>query len=510
MPSPVTNGSYSPPTAPVDRIVGFGRLLRANGVAVSPAEIADALHAVEIMPSVLQTRETLATTLAATMVKRTSDLRTFRKLFSLWFEVERSTPGDHAHLHRQEGLAELDGIDLLPRPGDAMDAGNARHEHGAQINLRQFFGEGVSSPQHDHHASDRIRLTWLGSDLEYDRAGAPPSSVNAFEGSFSLRRVATNGRPGSIRPPSSVEIARAIILSGMRELLDAAQSGDPDDGLLNWLDEHARDVLCDHRAAKTDLWPTVADETALSTLPDLRWDELTVADLVRLDRAIHRLGAKLGGAPGLRTLARTGRLDARRTARRASATGGVPFAPIFRTRRDDRPRLIVLCDASLSVRGAARFLLAISQAAQRQTGRVRTFVFVRQLREVTAILEQRGIEEGIRDIFGDRIIDTSEATDGGFALGDLLRHHADVLTAKTTLLILGDARNNGHDPNLPALAALRGRSRRIIWLTPEQRGTWRLAGCDLPRYAAHCDLVATVRTPADLERLVADMPAVVG
>lgn len=508
--SPATSGSHSPPTAPVDRIVGFGRLLRANGVAVSPAEIADALRAVEVMPSVLQTRETLATTLAATMVKRTSDLRTFRKMFSLWFEVERSTPGDHAHLHRQEGLAELDGVDLLPRPGDAMDAGKAQHEHGARINLRRFFGEGVANTEHDHHAGDRIRLTWLGSDLEYDRAGVPPSSATAVDGSFSLRRVATSGRPGPLRPTSSVEIPRAIILSGMRELRDAAQSGDPDDGLLNWRDEHARDVLRDHRAAKTDLWPTVADETARPTLPDLRWDELTVADLVRLDRAIHRLGAKLGGAPGRRKLARTGRLDARRTARRASATGGVPFTPVYRARRDDRPRLIVLCDASLSVRGAARFMLAISQAAQRQTGRVRSFVFVKQLREVTAILEQRGIEEAIRDIFSGRLIDTSEATDGGIALGDLLRHHAEVLTAKTTLLILGDARNNGHDPNLPALAELRGCSRRIIWLTPEQHGTWRLAGCDLPRYAAHCDLVATVRTPVDLERLVAGVPSVSG
>jgi uncharacterized protein len=509
MRSPVTNGSYSPPTAPVDRIVGFGRLLRANGVAVSPAEINDALRAVEVMPSVLQTRETLATTLAATMVKRAADLRTFHKLFSIWVEVERTSLGDHTHHLGHDGSAELDGVDLVPRPGDAMDAGKARHEHGARINLRRFFGEGDSSPEHDHHAGDRIRLTWLGSDLEYDRAGVPPSSVTAFDGSFSLRRVATSGRPGSLRPPSSVEIPRAIILSSMNDLLNATDASDPDEDLLNWIGDHAHDI-CRDRRATTDLWPEVGDSAVHSALSDLRWDDLTVNDLVRLDRAIHRLGAKLGGAPGRRTPARTGRLDARRTARRASATSGVPFAPVFRARVDDRPRLIALCDTSLSVRGAARFLLAISQSAQRQTGRVRTFVFVRQLRDVTAILEQRGIEEAIRDIFGGRLIDTSETTDGGFALGDLRRHHADLLTSKTTLLILGDARNNGHDPNLPALAALRRRCRRIIWLTPEQRGTWRLAGCDLPQYAAHCDLVATVRTPADLERLVAEIAATSG
>jgi uncharacterized protein with von Willebrand factor type A (vWA) domain len=163
----------------------------------------------------------------------------------------------------------------------------------------------------------------------------------------------------------------------------------------------------------------------------------------------------------------------------------------------------VLCDASLSTRGAARFLLAVSQAAQRQTGRVRTYVFVRDVREVTLIFEQQSFDEAIRAIFNGRLLDTSEASDGGAALGALVRDHGRLFTAKTTLLILGDARNNGHDPNLPALADLRQRCRRVIWLTPEQRGTWRLAGCDLPRYEAYCDQVATVRTPADLEGFVA-------
>jgi uncharacterized protein len=500
MPSPATSKPPLPSRAPVNRIAGFGRLLRINGSPVSQAEIADAFRALEALPEAIRSRDLFSATLAATLVKRSQDLPVFQKLFALWFEVQPLVAKPHSHDHRHSESAEIAGVDLLPRPGIAKDAGQGRHEHGARINLRKFFGEGVARPEDDQHAGDRLRLTWMGSELEYDQeAGAPPVS-EGLDGSFALRRVATSARPGALRPPSLVEIPREIVMSGLREMLEGIEDDDPDEALLDWLQEHATGFRPDPRATLSDMWPVLDDETAHSSLPDLRWD--SIDDLTRLESAMHHLGKKLGGAPGSRKTARRGRLDARRTARCAAATGGVPFKPVFRARLNDRPRLIVLCDASLSVRGAARFLLALSQIAQRQTGRVRTFVFVRQIRDVSLTLEQRDFDEAVRAIFGGQLIDTSEATDGGVALNLMLKRYGDLLNAKTTLLILGDGRNNGNDPNLAALAELRRRCRRIVWLTPEQRGTWRLAGCDLPRYAEHCDLVATVRTPSDLEQVV--------
>jgi uncharacterized protein with von Willebrand factor type A (vWA) domain len=193
----------------------------------------------------------------------------------------------------------------------------------------------------------------------------------------------------------------------------------------------------------------------------------------------------------------------RATARRAAATDGLPFAPVFRACRENRPRLIVLCDVSLSVRGAARFLLQVAHAVQRQTGRVRTFVFVREIAEVTAVLGGNDLEAAIAAVFCGRLLDVAEASDAGAALRTFLTRHHRLISPRTTLLVLGDGRNNGRDPGLDALSALRDRCRRVIWLTPEGRGTWRLAGCDLPRYAAFCDIVHSVKTPAALESLVA-------
>jgi uncharacterized protein with von Willebrand factor type A (vWA) domain len=148
----------------------------------------------------------------------------------------------------------------------------------------------------------------------------------------------------------------------------------------------------------------------------------------------------------------------------------LPFAPVYRARRDDRPRLVVLCDVSLSVRGSARFLLHVARAAQRGNGRVRTFVFVREVAEVTRWLEAADFESAVRAIFGGQILDTAESSDAGSTFRSFLDQFGSQLSPKTTVLMLGDGRNNGRDPGIEALAVIRERCRRIVWMTPEDPG----------------------------------------
>ncbi len=479
---------------PADRILGFARLLRANGIPASPAEAADALRALVTVPEALDRRETFAAVLGASLVKRAADLPRFRDLFDAYFLPRARVADDqhHHHHHHHNGQEEFAGVDLLPKPGPAIDGGTPGHQHGTRIDLRRFFGEGYARPDHDHHPSDRLRLTWLGGDLLYDQAGGAPPVAATDDGTIGLARVSTAGQPGALRPPSAAILPRGVVLGGE----DGRANGPPvDEGYNGAMDGRRRTM------AATDHWPADVQD-ATPSLPDLSWDRLSVEEIVCLERALGRLGRKLGGAPGRRREARRGRLDGRATARRAAATGGVPFAPVYRARRDDRPRLVVLCDASLSVRGAARFLLALARSAQRQNGRVRSFVFVREVAEATAALAGPDLERAIETIYGGRLLDTAEASDGGAALATFLERHGSILTPRTTLLILGDGRNNGRDPRMDVLIELRRRGRRVVWLTPEGRGSWRLAGCDLPRYEAVCDLVTTVRTPADVERMV--------
>jgi uncharacterized protein with von Willebrand factor type A (vWA) domain len=459
----------------------------------------DALRAVAVLPQVVGDRELFEAVLAGTMVKRSADVEAFREAFVAFFLPDE--PGgevrEGGHEHEGPGLGGFVGIDVVASPSEATDGGKHQHEHGRRIDLRRFFGEGVRAPGHDHHAGDRWRLTWLGGEQVFDRTDGLLATDRGTDGAFGLRRVATAGQPGRLQAGGGLELPRDVALRGRREESVAA-GGDPVD------DEVAARIR--RRMAEGQTLRTSGSGggglLAAEREPlELKWDVLTSDDLRRLERAVEWMGRRLGGAPGSKRPARGGRLDARRTARRAAATEGVPFAPVYLARRDDRPRLVVLCDVSLSVRGAARFLLQVTRAAQRQDGRVRSFVFVRDVAEVTRLLAGDDLDRAIAAIFDGCLIDTAEGSDSGAALGAFVGRYGGLLSRKTTVLILGDGRNNGRDPGLEALEAIRRRVRRIVWLTPEARGTWRLPGCDLPRYAAWCDLVAPVRTPAALERV---------
>ena len=79
------------------------------------------------------------------------------------------------------------------------------------------------------------------------------------------------------------------------------------------------------------------------------------------------------------------------------------------------------------------------------------------------------------------------------------------MTRRTTVLVLGDGRNNANDPNLAAFEEITRRARETIWLTPEPRYSWGLGSCDLPAYAEYCDRVRVVRDLRGLEHTAEEL-----
>jgi uncharacterized protein with von Willebrand factor type A (vWA) domain len=67
-------------------------------------------------------------------------------------------------------------------------------------------------------------------------------------------------------------------------------------------------------------------------------------------------------------------------------------------------------------------------------------------------------------------------------------------TRRTTVVILGDARNNGRAPNEQNRDEVARLAKRVIWMTPEPRWGWSLGGCDMRLYEPICDRVGAVRT----------------
>jgi hypothetical protein len=193
--------------------------------------------------------------------------------------------------------------------------------------------------------------------------------------------------------------------------------------------------------------------------------------------------------------------------RRNMRFDGIPFSPVTVTRAEDKPRLVVLADVSLSVRATARFTLHLVHGLQNLFGQVRTFAFVRELAEITDLFADHPVEQALGLVFGGEILDVDANSDYGFAFGHFLEEFGSAVNRRTTVIVLGDGRGNGNPPNTEAFEEIARRARETIWLTPEPRYSWGLGACDLPQYAEFVDRIRVVRDLTGLSEVSHDMVA---
>jgi uncharacterized protein with von Willebrand factor type A (vWA) domain len=198
--------------------------------------------------------------------------------------------------------------------------------------------------------------------------------------------------------------------------------------------------------------------------------------LAALRRTVKPLSRRLATRLAARRRhSRRGELDLRRTFRRSLSTGGVALSPAYRKPRPGRPEIVLLCDVSGSVAGFAHFTLMLVEALHDQFSRVRAFAFVDATAEVTDLVADNDADPGT---LAERILSEAGVVrwDGhsnyGGALRDFVEQYLDAVGPKTSVLILGDARTNGGDPNLSALRQIVDRAKRTYWLNPEARGSW--------------------------------------
>ncbi|MER6983900.1 VWA domain-containing protein, partial [Streptomyces carpinensis] len=192
-----------------------------------------------------------------------------------------------------------------------------------------------------------------------------------------------------------------------------------------------------------------------------------------------------------RRRAARGTIDLRRTVRGSLSTGGVPMKPVLRRRRPVRPELVLLCDVSGSVSGFSDFTMLLVQALHDQFSKVRVFAFVNRIDEVTGFLRHGTADPeglGSRIQAEARLTGWHGSSDYGVALGEFAERYGDAVGPRTTVFVLGDARTNMSDPNLPALREIAGRARRLYWLNPEPRAQWGTGDSAAPDYAGVVDM----------------------
>jgi uncharacterized protein with von Willebrand factor type A (vWA) domain len=444
--------------------------LRRAGFTIATSQAVDVLRAVRTVG--VADRALLCDAVASIVVKRAGERRRYDAAFDSFFGRERSDVGSLWARLARRGFAEheLDELRTLLRgvagvTGGAFERLGVLLERGVELDrLLQLAGvsrtlEQVQSPLQAGFFAHRV-LQQLGIPGAYQSLGA-----------LSVRLVDALGERGE------------ALANALREELERA--GDLVRGTV-----HER---IERRAAEVaPEGPRRADSATFVSLSD---DEL--ADVTR---AVRRFVERLrGGERVRRRRAGHGRIDPHRTLRAAMRTGGVPFTLARRARKRDKPRLVILCDVSDSVRAAARFMLEFVHAAHELFDRTQSFVFVSELGETTQLFVREPAAIALGHAYGGSIVSVHANSNYGRVLRDFEAHHLGELDRRTTVAVLGDGRTNYHDDAAEVLDRIRERVAALLWFSPESRSQWATGDSAMLRYAPKCTAVLEVRCARELE-----------
>src|SRR6266581_750105 len=454
------------------RILEFIGDLRRAELRISPSEALDALAASSEIG--LEHRETFKTALASTLVKEARDLPTFDRIFDLYF------------------------LDL-----EALGAGLKKALGPEDPRIQEMLDQLMAQENMDMDELTELMLRGQGSGMEMAiRQGGQGAGLERLmyflqTGYFS-RRIYDKFDWEAIERDLS-RIMRMLEAKGM------------DPGMLarirNYLDlrlEAFRRMIRQHVERELERRAyRQGERLTREVLTDKPLFALSPDEVAQMKAVVARLARKIKDALALRQRQEEkGRLDSRRTIRKSLQYGGVPMELRFRRRHREKPKLVTLCDVSDSVRNASRFMLQLVWSLQECFSRVRSYVFVSEIAEVTQAFNTYPVERAIEWALKAAPVDYHCRSDFGYAFSRFANTELDTLDRRTTILMLGDARNNYNDAQAWALRMMRERVKGIIWLNPEGQWGWGIGDSVMPLYAPACDFVRECRTIGQLGEVV--------
>ncbi|HVM20945.1 MAG TPA: VWA domain-containing protein [Egibacteraceae bacterium] len=438
------------------RLLDFTRALRRAGVPVAVSDGLDAVRAVTHID--LLSRRQLHEALAATMVKSAGHRPAFDTLFDVYFPPRVGAGGPDADVAPRDVGDLL--AELVQRLLDGDDTDLRRLAHEAVESFGRVEGRDGSPEYFTYRVFRSINLAGVL------RRALGAAAVDEGTVDHRLLRDELELRLRHLREEIEAEVRRRMVeRRGHEDMARRLVRALPED---------------------VDFFRVTADEQA------------------EMRRAVRPLARRLATRLAVkRRRAKRGRLDARRTLRAALGTGGVPIAPAWRSRRVTRPELLLLCDVSGSVAAFAKFTLMFCHALQGQFARVRSFAFIDTVDEVTALFEEGDFTDAMQRLNTEAdLVWLDGHSDYGHAFERFHAGWADAVTPRTTVLVLGDARNNYRAANDWVLADLRRRGRRLYWLNPEPAATWNSGDSIARQYGRHCDDMVECRTLRQLAAFV--------
>ena len=448
-----------------ERIVRFVAALRAAGVRVSLAESADAFKAIESLG--VKDRDVFRLSLQSTLVKDANSRPIFDELFPIFFGSGEAPPMTHP------------SDDLTP--DEASKLAQALRQYNEQLRKmlgKMLKGEGLNSQELEQLA----RMVGLNQmdDLRYREW-----MVQRMKKALRFKEVQEALR----------ELAKTLAQLGMdkdrvkqlTQLMGANQKA---------IEEQLRQFAGQRISENMSERPP---GDGLDELMDRPFGNLSDKDMQRLRKEVQRLANALRTRVALRQKrAKSGALDAKATIRANLKHGNVPIQLKHR-QRTLKPKLVVICDVSTSMRYCSELMLSLLYQLQDQISKTNAFAFIDHLEFISPDFAGRDASEAVGHVL-HRLPSGYYNTDLGNSLNDFQRSFMNAVDGRTTFIIVGDGRNNYNNPRLDIFNSLARRSRRCIWINPEPPALWGSGDSDMLSYAPSCD---TILQAGNLSQLTA-------
>jgi uncharacterized protein with von Willebrand factor type A (vWA) domain len=450
------------------RMVEFIRALRAAGVRISLAESQDAVYGVDEVG--VDNQNHFKSTLKSTLVKEAHDHQVFDYFYPLFFASnvpplqnipDNLTPEEQEML--QQALRSLMGLD-----------------QALQDLLRQLL---------EGQAFNQEQLDQMAEDAGLDQAN------EMYQRPWFERRM---------NQQAQMERLRQMLEQLLEQLEAMGMSQEKLDELREMMQENMQGMS---EQLSNFVGSSVAQQMAQQEpevkpdISDIPFSRLSQSDIDQIRDEIRRLAARLRSRASLRQKrAKTGTPDPRRTIRANLRYGGTPIELKTRTRHK-KPALVVICDISTSVRYCTEFLLTLIYELQDQVARTNSFVFISDLVDISMEFKEHEPREAVTKVMNNNRPGYYN-TDLGNSLNTFKRDQMGLITSRTTVIILGDGRNNYSNPRLDIAQDIQRKARRLIWFCPEPRSQWGTGDSDMHLYAQHSDGVHYVNTLNDLAEAV--------
>ncbi len=450
-----------------ERIIEFIAALRSAGVRVSLAESSDAFHAIQYLG--IKDRETFKTCLMATLIKDSINIPLFNELFPLFFGNSVEAPMLNVDAEMTQAEAEM-----------IAQALRQFNDQIRQMLERLMRGEQLSQDELNRLAK-MVGLTQV-DDLRYR--------------DWMLQRLRKAMRYQQVREALQ-QLAELLNQMGMdrdrisqlSEMIQANQRS-----IDNQLRQLAGQQIAQNmsRKVKSELRGNLYDQP-FNTLSD--------RDMEDIRKEVKRLSAILRSRVALRQKrAKSGQLDPKATIRANLKHSNVPIQ-IKHREHTLKPKLVVICDVSTSMRFCSELMLSLLFNLHDQITKTHAFAFINHLEHITPDFQGREVREAVRHVLG-RMPSGYYNTDFGYSLDNFTKEYLDTVDSRTIFLVVGDGRNNYNDPRVDLFRTIARRSRKTIWLTPEAISLWGTGDSDMFEYSPHCDAILQVSTLAELTTAV--------